>query len=398
MAAHVIMTKSLTKPFLILLIGLVIAGCYFVFKPFLMEILVAAILVSIFYTPYLKLTKFLKGRQNLAALFMCLFLLMLIIIPTVRVVIYAGQESVLAYDQAVTFFNSHSVDGVLQPSALPDKLFGVIDVAKYYDNENFKNLFLDVLKKSSNWLLSGATILVKGTTSFIVSLFIIIVTMFFFFVDGKKMMERLMYLSPLPNAYDKEIFQKFRTVSYTTILSTFVTAAAQGLAGAIGFAIVGFPAFLAGVVVALLSLLPYLGSMIFYVPVGAYYLMVGKIWQGIFVLLWGLVVIGNIDNIIRAYMIKGKAQVNPIFVVFSILGGIALFGFWGVVLGPLVISIAVTIFHIYELEFCESLDGGCAADSKEVKIAEQKVIEERKEEAQAEKQRHRETLNKFGRL
>ena len=363
-----------------------------------MEILVAAILVSIFYTPYLKLTKFLKGRQNLAALFMCLFLLMLIIIPTVRVVIYAGQESVSAYDQAVTFFNSHSVDGVLQPSALPDKLFGVIDVAKYYDNDNFKNLFLDVLKKSSNWLLSGATILVKGTTSFVVSLFIIIITMFFFFVDGKKMMERLMYLSPLPNAYDREIFQKFRTVSYTTILSTFVTAAAQGLVGAIGFAIVGFPAFLAGVIVALLSLLPYLGSMIFYVPVGAYYLMVGKIWQGVFVLLWGLVVIGNIDNIIRAYMIKGKAQVNPIFVVFSILGGIALFGFWGVVLGPLVISIAVTIFHIYELEFCESLDGGCASESKEIKLAEQKVIEERKEEAQAEKQRHRETLNKFGRL
>jgi predicted PurR-regulated permease PerM len=391
------MTKSLTKPFLILLIGLVIIGCYFVFKPFLTDILVAAILVSIFYTPYLKLTKFLKGRQNLAALLMCLFLVLIIIIPTVRLVIYAGQQSVDAYAQAVNFFNDHSVDGVLQPSALPDKLFGVMDITQYYDNEAFKNVFLDVLKKSSNWLLSGATILVKGTTSFVVSLFIIIVTMFFFFVDGKKMMERLMYLSPLPNAYDREIFQKFRTVSYTTILSTFVTAGAQGVIGAIGFAIVGFPAFLAGVVVALLSLLPYLGSMIFYVPVGLYYLMVGKIWQGVFVLLWGAVIIGNVDNIIRAYMIKGKAQVNPIFVVFSILGGIALFGFWGVVLGPLVVAIAVTIFHIYELEFCESLDGGCSTDSREIKLAEKKVKEEREEEAVAEKKRHKATLKNFGR-
>lgn len=391
------MTKSLTKPFLILLLGLVIIGCYFVFKPFLTDILVAAILVSIFYTPYLKLTKFLKGRQNLAALLMCLFLVMLIIIPTVRLVIYAGQESVNAYAQAVNFFNDHSVDGVLQPSALPDELFGVMDISQYYDNETFKNAFLDVLKKSSNWLLSGATVLVKGTTSFIVSLFIIIVTMFFFFVDGKKMMERLMYLSPLPNAYDKEIFQKFRAVSYTTILSTFVTAGAQGAIGAIGFAIVGFPAFLAGVVVALLSLLPYLGSMIFYVPVGLYYLMVGKIWQGVFVLLWGAVIIGNVDNIIRAYMIKGKAQVNPIFVVFSILGGIALFGFWGVVLGPLVVSIAVTIFHIYELEFCESLDDGCSPDTREVKLAEKKVQEEREEEAAAEKKRQKATLKNFGR-
>jgi predicted PurR-regulated permease PerM len=173
----------------------------------------------------------------------------------VRLVIYAGQQSVTAYAQAVNFFNSHSINGVIQPSALPDKLFGSFNLAQYYDNQTFKNIFLDILKQSSNWLLSGATMLVKGTTSFIVSLFVIIVTMFFFFVDGKKMLERLMYLSPLPNAYDKEIFQKFRTVSYTTILSTFVTASAQGLVGAIGFAVVGFPAFLAGVIVALLSLL-----------------------------------------------------------------------------------------------------------------------------------------------
>lgn len=391
------MTKSLTKPFLLLLLGLVLVGCYFVFRPFLMEIFVAAIMASIFYTPYLKLTRFLKGRQNLAALLMCLFLVMLVIIPAVRLVVYAGQESVDAYAQAVNFFNQHSVDGVLQPSALPDQLFGVFDLSRYYDNETFKNLFLDVLKRSSNWLLSGATILVKGTTSFIVSLFVIIITMFFFFVDGKKMLERLMYLSPLPNAYDQEIFQKFRTVSYTTILSTFVTAGAQGAIGAIGFAIVGFPAFLAGIMVALLSLLPYLGSMLFYVPVGLYYLLVGQIWQGIFVLLWGAIIIGNVDNIIRAYMIKGKAQVNPIFVVFSILGGVALFGFWGVVLGPLVIAIAVTIFHIYELEFCESLDDGCSPDTKEIKLAEKKVELERKEEERAEKKRHKATMQRFGR-
>lgn len=392
-----IMTKSLTKPFLLLLLGLVLIGCYFVFKPFLTEILVAAILASIFYTPYLKLSKFLKGRQNLAALFMCFFLVLLIIIPTVRLVIYAGQESVSAYDRAVTFFNEHSVNGVIQTSVLPEKLFGVFDISGIYSNDSFKNMFLDVFKRSSNWLLSGATVLVKGTTNFIISLLIIIITMFFFFVDGKKMLERLMYLSPLPNAYDREIFAKFRAVSYSTILSTFVTAAAQGLAGAIGFAIIGFPALLAGILVGLLSLLPYLGSMLFYLPVGIYYLLVGQIWQGIFIILWGAIIIGNIDNIIRAYMIKGKAQVNPIFVVFSILGGVILFGFWGVVLGPLVIAIAVTIFHIYEMEFCESLDGGnCAENRNEAIDAAKKVEVERLAEEKKEKKRRKEELKHFG--
>jgi predicted PurR-regulated permease PerM len=191
--------------------------------------------------------------------------------------------------------------------------------------------------------------------------------MFFFFVDGKKMLTRFMYLSPLPNKYDQELFRKFRTVSYTTFVSTFVAAIAQGVVGAIGFAIVGFPAFLAGVVVALLSLIPYLGSMIFYVPVGIYYLLAGDIWQGIFVFLWGAIVIGTTDNIVRAYMIKDKAEINPIFVLFSILGGIVMFGFRGVILGPLVVALAVTVFHLYELEFCESLEGaGCAEAKKEI--------------------------------
>ncbi len=111
--------------------------------------------------------------------------------------------------------------------------------------------------------------------------------------------------------------------------------------------------------------------MIFYVPVGLYYLLTGDIWQGIFVLLWGMLIIGTIDNVIRTYMVKDEAEISPVFVFFSIIGGIVVFGFWGVVLGPLIVAIAVTVFHIYELEFCDSLEGeDCGELHREVKIAE----------------------------
>jgi len=352
------MSKPMTKPFLLLLLLVVALGCYFIFRPFLTEILVAAILVSIFYTPFERLAKAWKGRRNLAALAMCLLLVLVIIIPTVRLLVYAGAKSVTAYTQTVEFFNSHDLNDVFKASAFDNSFLQNFDIIGFSErHQNFRDAFLNVVKQSSNWLLSGATLAVKETANFLVSLVLIILSMFFFFVDGKKMLQKLMYLSPLPNKYDQEIFSKFRAVSYTTFVSTFVTAAAQGVVGAVGFAIVGFPAFLAGVLVALLSLLPYVGSMIFYIPVGIYYLLTGAIWQGIFVLLWGLLVIGTTDNIIRTYMIHGKAEVNPIFVLFSILGGIALFGFWGVVLGPLIVALAVTVLHIYELEFCTSLEG-----------------------------------------
>ncbi len=351
------MSKSLTKPFLLLLVFLVLVGSYFIFAPFLTELFVAVILVSIFYKPYEKLVKLLKGRQNIAALLMCLFLVIVILVPSVRIITYAGQKSVTAYSQAVSFFNTNDINDVLEGESMQQGAFKYLNLRELTDNNQYlKDFFLDILKRSSNWMISGATAVVKETTNFLISLVMIIIAMFFFFVDGKNMLKRLMHISPLPNRYDQEIFAKFRAVSYTTFVATFVTAGVQGVVGAIGFAVVGFPPLLAGILVALLSLLPYLGSMIFYVPVGLYYLLIGDIWQGIFVLAWGLLIIGTVDNIIRAYMIKDKAQVNPIFVLFSILGGISLFGFWGVALGPLIIALTVTIFHIYELEFCKDLE------------------------------------------
>lgn len=346
------MPKNFAKPFLIALVLISLVACYFVFKPFLIEIIVAAIMVTIFYRPYLALTNFLKGRKNISALLMCLFLVAIVILPTVKGIIYASDKSVIAYNETVQYFSKNNV-GELLKSPIAQRLnLNNIDIVNFTDGA-FKDIILNVFEKSSNWLISGATSTLIHTTNFIISLFIIILTMFFFFVDGEKMLKSIMRLSPLQDHYDREIFKKFKEVSYTTMISTFVVAVAQGVVGAIGFAIVGFPPFLAGVLVALLSLLPYIGSMIFYVPVALYYLLMGDVWQGIFILCWGFFIIGTIDNVIRAWMLKGKAQINPIFVVFSVLGGIVLFGFWGVVIGPLIVAVTATILHIYDLEFCD---------------------------------------------
>ena len=343
------MSKKLSKPFLIVLVVASLISVYFVFQSFLTEIVIAAVLATIFYKPYLKLSVFLGNRKNLAALLMCLLLLTILILPSIKIISYTAEKSVQAYTEANIYFSNNDLGDVSRTSIFKRLNFLNID----FDNDLVKNSLLDFLKKSSNWMISGATSVLVNTTSFLASLVMIILTMFFFFVDGKNMLQKLMHLSPLDDKYDKEIFHKFKEISYTTMISTFVVAIAQGLVGALGFAVVGFPVFLAGVLVALLSLLPYLGSMLFYVPVGIYYLIMGQTWQGIFVLAWGFLIIGTIDNIIRAWMLKGKAMINPIFILFSILGGIIMFGFWGVVLGPLIVSIAATILHIYSLEFCE---------------------------------------------
>jgi len=340
----------IAKAFLIILIVFVIFACYLVFRPFLVEILAAAILVSIFYTPYEWLVKKFRNHRNLASLVMCFLVILIVIIPAINLIIYTAQRSVLAYSDMINFLNRTNLDGTIKNSILEKaNLLGL-------DSDSLKVFVADIAKKSSNWLVSGAATLVKGTTSFIISLIIIVFTMFFFFVDGSKMMDKVMYWTPLSNKYDREIFKKFRDVNYSTMISTFAVAIAQGAVGAVGFMIVGLPAFFAAILMAFLSLLPYIGTGLIWFPAAVYLLFVGKIWQGVFLLVWGVLVVSMIDNLVRAYIIKGKAQVHPIFIILSILGGISLFGFWGVFLGPLIISIAVTVFHIYELEYGEALE------------------------------------------
>ncbi|MGI6374270.1 MAG: AI-2E family transporter [Patescibacteria group bacterium] len=366
------MTKNLAKPFLIILVAGVLFLAYLIFRPFLLEVLVATILVSVFYSPFEYLVKAMKGRRNLAALIMCLLLVLVVIIPVVKLISFGGQKSLDLYSNTVTFFENNSFGDLFDQSIIQDSPLQYLGLEKINTgSEAFQSTILEISKKVSGIFLTGAVAIFRETTKFIISLVFIVLSMFFFFVDGPKILKRIMLLSPLSNDHDRVIFNKFRKVSYSIFISTFVAAAGQGVVGAIGFWIVGFPPLLAGVLVALLSLLPYVGSMIFYVPVGIFYLLSGDIREGIFILAWGALIIGTIDNVIRALMIKDDAEVNPIFVLFSILGGLTLFGFWGIIVGPLIIALMVTVFHIYELEFCDSLDG---SDCRELKKESQRIL------------------------
>lgn len=337
----------LTRIFLFVLLFGVLAACFLIFKPFLITILISAVLASIFYPVYEWLTKKIGGRSNIAALIMCLLILLVIIIPLTNLIIFGAQKSIAAYSDAIRFLNNNDVGSNLES--------GILSRAQNWFNisgTELKGIFLDVAQKSSNWLVEGAGGFLKGTTSFIISLILIIFTLFFFFVDGKKMLEKLMYWTPLPDKYDHLIFKKFKDVSYTVFLSTFAVAIAQAALCAIAFTIVGLPAFFPAIATALLSMIPFFGAYLVWVPASIYLLVTGHIWQGIFMIIWGAGLISTIDNVIRMYMIKGKAQVHPLFVLFSVLGGITVFGFWGVVIGPLIISLAVTVLNIYdEIEY-----------------------------------------------
>ncbi len=337
----------LTRIFLFLLLAAVLFGCYLIFKPFLVVIIVSTVLTSVFYPAYEWLVKKTGGRRNLSSAIMCALITLCIIIPLTNLIAYGAQKSIEAYSDAMNFLNSNGVEGTIGDGVF-SKIGGWFDVKGL----DIKPILLDVAQKSSNWLVGGATSLVKGTTSFVVSLVLIIFSLFFLFVDGRKMLEKLMYWTPLPDKYDHRIFKKFKDVSYSLFVSTFAVAASQAATCALGFYIVGLPAFFPAIATALTSIIPYVGSFVVWLPAAIYLFATGQIWQGIFMIVWGLVVISNIDNVLRMLMIKDKAQAHPLLILFSVLGGIVVFGFWGVIIGPMIIALTVTVLDIYdEIEY-----------------------------------------------
>lgn len=342
------MQKIFFKPFLIFLVVLSVVALFILFRPFMVELIIAAVLVSVFYKVYEKITKVLWGKKYFASFVTCLLLLLIVLIPMSNLLVYASKKASVAYTSVENLVNNSDVlhFSILEKLGFNDGVY----------REVIGGFVNDIVKNINDWLVSGATFVLKGTSKFIVSLILIVFTMFFFFVEGKEMARKLILWSPLPNKYDLEIINKFRRVSRTILISVFVTALFQGVVGGLGFLIIGWPFIFVFVIMALLSLIPYIGSAIFYVPVVLYLIFTGQVWQGIFILAWCWLVVSNTDELIRAYLIKGKAEVNPIFIIFSILGGVSMFGFWGVVIGPIMIALAVTIFHIYELEYDGALE------------------------------------------
>ncbi|MFA5247759.1 MAG: AI-2E family transporter [Patescibacteria group bacterium] len=333
----------LTRIFLFILLAAVLVACFLLFRPFLVEILVSAVLASVFYSAYEWLKKRLGGREKIAAIIMCLGIVLVVIVPLSNLIIYGAQKSVVAYSDMIRFLDGNGLENNIESGALSH-----VKVWFNLGGDELKGVMIDIAQKSSNWLVQGAAGLLKGTTTFIISLILIIFTLFFFFVDGKKMLLKLTYWTPLPDKYDRLIFKKFKDVSYVIFSSTFAVAGAQAVLCAIGFYIVGLPVFFPAIATALLSVVPYIGQFLVWIPAAIYLFATGQIWQGIFMTIWGGVLITNIDNVIRMFMIKDKAEVHSLFILFSILGGIALFGFWGIVIGPLLISLAVTVFNIYD--------------------------------------------------
>lgn len=344
--------KSLNVSFFFLLFLGVGAAVFFIFQPFLTAIVAAAILTALFKKPYHWFEHVTRGHRGISAFLTCFLVIIIIVTPLFLVLS-------LAMSEASNLYSAVTQESMLQSSI--EKTLTTVRQVPYinvfFDTAAFdqERIMADIkdLSKNALGLLQAAY---QGITHFLFWVFVMFFTLFYFLIDGKRALRLLMRLSPLKDEHDKLLIEKFISISRATLKGTIVIGIIQGLLGWIMFWIAGVPSpAIWGLVMILLSIIPMFGSGIVWLPAGIIMLLLGNVWQGVFILAVGFGIISVIDNVLRPKLVGRDTAMHPLFILFATLGGISLFGLAGFVMGPIIVSLFMALSEIYGIEFRDQL-------------------------------------------
>ena len=209
-----------------------------------------------------------------------------------------------------------------------------------------------LIKQVEDFLLRAMPDFLGSLSEWLVGFFIMLFVMFYLFQAGSGSFERVRALIPLaPNLKDK-LIEEVKNVTWAVVYGQVMTALVQGFLGGLGFLIFGVPSpVLWGFIMILLSFLPLIGTPIIWVPAGILLILSGATFRGIGLLVWGAVLVMNVDNFLKPRLISGKSNIHPIVVLLGVLGGLRLFGFIGLVAGPLILALLIALIRFYEEEY-----------------------------------------------
>mgnify|MGYP001562405187 FL=1 len=272
--------------------------------------------------------------ENVAAFVTVFIIILIIIIPLIFAANALINESVLFLREVRDIDLSKFDDAV-------DKFFkdSNLDVNAYI-KDLLNKLSLTVAKKTSDFIV--------GLPQKILEFFVMLFTMFYLFKQGARLCENIKEHIPFHEAHKKNIAESLSAVVYASLYGLVVAGFVQGALGALGLWIFDVQSpILWGLVIVILSMLPLLGTSLVWFPAAVYKFFTGEIWNGVGLFLYGLIILSTIDNIIRPKLIGSKAKIHPVLVLLGVIGGLKVFGFLGILLGPVILSVLTVFLSLY---------------------------------------------------
>ena len=331
----------------ILFLSLVTLAFFWILLPFYGAVFWGFIL-AIMFTPlndwFLRKMPEKKNTATLLTLSICL---LIVIIPLIVVIIVLAQESAMLYQRLLT--KSIHFDASFQYliSKLPDWLVDLMDRSGMTSFAEIQQKISSGLLRISQYIAGRLFVIGQNILDFTISFFVMLYLLFFLLRDGKELAVRIRKVIPLENHQKALLLEKFTGAIRATVKGNIVVAIVQGGLGGLIFWILGIEAALLwAAIMSVLSLLPS-GSGIVWVPVAIYLLATGAILKGVILLAFGVLVIGLVDNFLRPLLVGKDTQMPDYLVLISTLGGMALFGLNGFVIGPVIAALFIAAWGIF---------------------------------------------------
>lgn len=318
---------------------------FYIFKPFLIPLALAAIFAVALGPLYHLILRSLGGRESLAALLTVLVSLVCLIAPvallSTRVVVEAQQF----YASLETGGQSVSLDRALDS--------GTRLLSPYVPNiESVRQAIVENAdtygKEAARWVASHLGTAFTSVATLLLGLFIFLIGLYYLLRDGERFKRAVMEVSPLATADEELIFKRLGLAINSVVRGNILTALAQGVLSTAGFALFGVPnPVLWGTAAFFAALIPGIGTALVFIPVVAFTFLTGDSFAAIGLAIWGAVAVGMIDNTLGPRLVGRGMNLHPLLILPGVLGGVAFFGPAGIFLGPLTLSLLFALLSIY---------------------------------------------------
>lgn len=335
------------KTFLLLLV-LVTVALGWILMPFFGAIFWGAVLAILFAPFHRTVLARMNNRPVVAAIATLSICLVLVILPIILIAVSLVNEGTVVYEKVTSGqINVRDELGNIF-NALPAWVHSIMDRLGVDSLVLLQERISNAAVQGSRFIATHMLSIGMNAFDFIVGFFVMLYLLFFLLKDGPALANRIQRAIPLSADNKKNLFEKFTTVTRATVKGNFLVAAAQGAMGGLAFWALGVQApVLWAVVMAFLSLLPAVGAAIVWVPVALYFLATGAILKGVILVAFGVLVIGLLDNVLRPILVGKDIKMPDYLVLISTIGGMAIFGLNGFVIGPMVAAMFLAMWDIF---------------------------------------------------
>ncbi|MBU4315929.1 MAG: AI-2E family transporter [Proteobacteria bacterium] len=355
---------------LLVLIFLISALFLSMIRSFLMALFLAGIFSALAQPVYRKINEVLKDRPRSSSLITLLLFVLVVLIPLSGLVSIITAQAVKVGQSITPWVQRQIAD----PSAFSE----ILKEIPFYDEMlPYQSQILskagELASKTSVFLVNSLSAGALGTVHFIFMFFVFLYVSYFFIMDGKSLIDRILYYLPLEDENEKRLLGRFTSVARATLKGTALIGTLQGVLAGIAFALVGIEAAVFwGTVMTALSIIPALGSALVWVPASIILAAGGSYGKAAGLAVFCGLVVGSLDNVLRPRLVGKDTQMHDLMIFLGTMGGIALFGVIGFIIGPIIAALFVTIWDIYGEVFRNFLP----SLSKEEDIQKESIVED----------------------